>query len=559
MRASLVDIVAVQQPARPAKATRGDAGPAEIERHQPADGRDHAPNEARGDDDGRREADGHATEQSPIRRRKSGPDAPTGNAARESDQARSSRLADAGADAAEAQTAFAAVLAETSAKAVVPQADVAVGGVGAQAPGQGVSPAEWVVPLTAASEGGTLPEPQAGTGPAVAAGAQGLAVVPAPGADATAAVSAAVVAEGNASTTPADALGLPVEAAPGVATEAAAAVQANAAVPSGRSTPTVPADGTAAAPGRTAAAVAAEGATTTPAEQLAADHSTAEANSPATRPAEQGTGPANLTQQPEGAEPRQGQPEAPAPAAHPRSSEPVMTERYTPARGVAPEPSSAEANPAPQATAAVETQAQPGPSAASRRTQPLPGADTIQQVEVTPEPGPAGAARVAPPAPTQPAPVADQIADAVTGGSVQAGRRVVVRLDPPELGSVRVTVRADGDGVRGVIEVDSARTLAEVERQTAALVERLADQGLTLRRMDVVLNDSTERNAAGDGSQQASGDGDDAREGELDGHAGGTSAGEGAPSASGGEPGESGGPAPADAQTATDSSVNVWM
>jgi flagellar hook-length control protein FliK len=62
----------------------------------------------------------------------------------------------------------------------------------------------------------------------------------------------------------------------------------------------------------------------------------------------------------------------------------------------------------------------------------------------------------------------------------------MVRLDPPELGGLRITLRASGDRLRGVVEVDNPDTLRRVEREAGVLVQRLQEAGVQVRRLDVV-------------------------------------------------------------------------
>ncbi|MBM4017749.1 MAG: hypothetical protein FJ288_05380 [Planctomycetes bacterium] len=108
---------------------------------------------------------------------------------------------------------------------------------------------------------------------------------------------------------------------------------------------------------------------------------------------------------------------------------------------------------------------------------------------------PPGAARAASEAGTggdaarqaEAAPVADQVAAAIRASGLRSQPQVVVRLSPPELGKVRVTLRASGAGVRAVMEADNPETVRRLEQEGAALASRLEDAGVPLRRLDVVL------------------------------------------------------------------------
>ncbi len=98
-------------------------------------------------------------------------------------------------------------------------------------------------------------------------------------------------------------------------------------------------------------------------------------------------------------------------------------------------------------------------------------------------------------------PVSNQISEALPT-IAKAGDRVVIRLNPPELGQVKITFTADGKELRAVVEVDNARALAELQRETPSLVSRLASDGIQLKRMDFVLNETSSQTDAGSGESQ---------------------------------------------------------
>ncbi len=150
------------------------------------------------------------------------------------------------------------------------------------------------------------------------------------------------------------------------------------------------------------------------------------------------------------------------------------------------------------------------------------------------------------------APLADQIADSVTLAAGRTGQTIVVRLNPPELGRVRLSLQADGNEIRATLEVENTHTLGALQRETPALIQRLSDSGIQLRRMDLNL---TQQDAGSDDSASLPGDGQDA------GGGGASASGEGG----GGEQVES---AAWEVEAATsgrqeayvgDESINVWM
>lgn len=98
-----------------------------------------------------------------------------------------------------------------------------------------------------------------------------------------------------------------------------------------------------------------------------------------------------------------------------------------------------------------------------------------------------GAARPGTSGPSSPV---NQIAEAFRSSAARQGQRIVIRLNPPELGRVRVMLRAEGNEVRGVLEADNPRTLSQLQRETPIIMNRLAEAGIQIKRMDLSLSDS---------------------------------------------------------------------
>lgn len=97
---------------------------------------------------------------------------------------------------------------------------------------------------------------------------------------------------------------------------------------------------------------------------------------------------------------------------------------------------------------------------------------------------------------------ATQISDTwITHADVRAkdgGHEFHLRLDPPELGEVRVRVHSSADGVRAELTVTSDAVRAMIESQIPELRQRLQDGGVTVSQFDVTTNtpggDSSARN-----------------------------------------------------------------
>ncbi len=89
-------------------------------------------------------------------------------------------------------------------------------------------------------------------------------------------------------------------------------------------------------------------------------------------------------------------------------------------------------------------------------------------------------------APQPAAPLSNQIAGALAGAAI-GNDSMQIRLDPPELGRVHLAFRSEGGEVRGLVQVDNPRTLADLQREAPALLNRLQDSGVQVKSMEFVL------------------------------------------------------------------------
>ncbi len=80
---------------------------------------------------------------------------------------------------------------------------------------------------------------------------------------------------------------------------------------------------------------------------------------------------------------------------------------------------------------------------------------------------------------------AEQIIESVRQAVANGQREVTINLSPPELGRVRLTMYSEGNEIHGRIEVDNPRTLTEIRHQAELLTQRLAEDGIAIRRLDV--------------------------------------------------------------------------
>ncbi|MFP4433775.1 MAG: flagellar hook-length control protein FliK [Phycisphaerae bacterium] len=125
--------------------------------------------------------------------------------------------------------------------------------------------------------------------------------------------------------------------------------------------------------------------------------------------------------------------------------------------------------------ATIETVSQSSPSASTV------GTPTIATAATAAQSAPAGASvegadEVSP---------ADQVFAQMRGNLRGAGDSMVIRLDPPELGRVRISLEMDSDGLRAQIRTDNAQTLGDLQREAQTLITRLTEAGIQVRRVDI--------------------------------------------------------------------------
>ena len=91
-----------------------------------------------------------------------------------------------------------------------------------------------------------------------------------------------------------------------------------------------------------------------------------------------------------------------------------------------------------------------------------------------------------------------QIAEAFRSSAARNGQEIVIRLNPPELGRVRVMLRLEGSEVRGVLEVENPRTLSQLQREAPNIMNRLTDAGIEMKRMELSLSENGMRDSMRD-------------------------------------------------------------
>ncbi|MBL7185330.1 MAG: flagellar hook-length control protein FliK [Phycisphaerae bacterium] len=87
--------------------------------------------------------------------------------------------------------------------------------------------------------------------------------------------------------------------------------------------------------------------------------------------------------------------------------------------------------------------------------------------------------------------VGDQILDSVRSSlSQQTGdRQITIQLHPPELGKVSVKFQEQDAQITGTLEVSKAQTRSEIEQALPQIIRNLADSGIEIKRLEVVLSE----------------------------------------------------------------------
>jgi len=81
--------------------------------------------------------------------------------------------------------------------------------------------------------------------------------------------------------------------------------------------------------------------------------------------------------------------------------------------------------------------------------------------------------------------VGAQILGSVQASLARGDRQILVRLDPPELGSVVVRFQEQGNQVSGVLEVGRDETRREIEQALPQVLRSLQEAGVQVRRLEV--------------------------------------------------------------------------
>jgi len=183
---------------------------------------------------------------------------------------------------------------------------------------------------------------------------------------------------------------------------------------------------------------------------------------------------------------------------------------------------------------------------------PITAVAQVARAEPGPVDGQTGVSTTAPAADRAPQEtMVSQVAEQIQANTDRLNQQIEIRLRPPELGTVRLTLQAEGSSVRGELKVSNPDTAAQLEVEAPNLFRRLADGGIQMRRLDISLENDT----AGNPGESGLGTPHGGREHHTAGGHGRFDA-DGAPSVAAYRTA----PGPIQAATyVTDRSINVWM
>jgi len=105
--------------------------------------------------------------------------------------------------------------------------------------------------------------------------------------------------------------------------------------------------------------------------------------------------------------------------------------------------------------------------------------------------------------------IGKQILESIHNSISQQGaeRQITVRLNPPELGKVSITFRQQDTELTGLMEVSKAQTRFEIEQTLPQIIRNLADSGIQIKRLDVMLSNEEQsgQGTLGNQSMQSGG------------------------------------------------------
>lgn len=100
--------------------------------------------------------------------------------------------------------------------------------------------------------------------------------------------------------------------------------------------------------------------------------------------------------------------------------------------------------------------------------------------------------------------ITEQIQGSIHSSLRQGNQQISIRLNPPELGKVVIEFKQQEQEITGLLEVSKIQTKYEVEQALPQIIQNLADCGIEIKRLEVMLSDGeqSEQQALKDQSLQ---------------------------------------------------------
>ena len=94
---------------------------------------------------------------------------------------------------------------------------------------------------------------------------------------------------------------------------------------------------------------------------------------------------------------------------------------------------------------------------------------------------------------TDSASITEQILESIHSSLRQGDEQISIRLNPPELGKVLIEFKQQEHEITGLLEVSKIQTKYEVEQALPQIIQNLADCGIEIKRLEVVLSDGEQQ------------------------------------------------------------------
>ncbi len=91
--------------------------------------------------------------------------------------------------------------------------------------------------------------------------------------------------------------------------------------------------------------------------------------------------------------------------------------------------------------------------------------------------------------------ISEQILGSMHTSIRQGNQQITVHLNPPELGKVFIKFDQQENQIIGLLEVSKAQTRVEIQQAIPQIIQNLANSGIQVKRIEVVLTNQSDQNA----------------------------------------------------------------